>query len=149
MNNKKRVVIYDSMRTEFDEETGYEFDAEFEHEYAMDVLKKIVDESFDGVLLDGMAQTWTGRVHGGAYAPYWKEFRQLLAGYEVRISLMGKRVFMDLAHHDGTHNFELRRVTRKGGEVINNNPYRCASEHASAMARVKCYTKSAGGWPAL
>lgn len=145
----ERIEIYDSFReSEFDEE-GYGYDAEFEHEYVMDVLKKIIDESEYGVLLDGTVHTWQGRVHGGAYAYTWKDFRDLIAGYYMRISSMGKRLFLELTHHDGCHVFELRRVTEKGHEIVSNNSWRCKSEHAQALSRAKCYTKSAGGWVAL
>lgn len=145
----ERIEIYDSFKeSEFDEE-GYGYDAEYEHEYVMDVLKKIVDESEYGVLLDGTVHTWQGERHGGAYAYTWKDFRDLIAGYYMGISSMGKRLFLELSHHDGTHDFELKKVTKKGHEVINNNPWRCKSEHASAIAKTKCYTKSAGGWPEL
>lgn len=145
----ERIEIYDSFKeSEFDEE-GYGYDAEFEHEYVMDVLKKIVDESEYGVILDGTVQTWQGRFRGGGYAETWDDLRELMAGYYIRISQIGMRIYLDLVHHDGTNGFELRRVTNKGYKVVDNNPYRHKIEHAQALSRAKCYTKSAGGWPEL
>lgn len=145
----KRIEIFNPFReSEFDEE-GYGYDAEYELEYVMDVLKKIIDESEYGVILDGTVQTWQGRARGGAYAYTWEDFTSLLDGYYMSVSEEGKRVFLDLIHHDGSHGFELRRVTKKGNEVVDNNSWRCKTEHAQALSRAKCYTKSAGGWREL
>ena len=72
-----------------------------------------------------------------------------MAGYYIRISQIGMRIYLDLVHHDGTNGFELRRVTKKGYKVVDNNPYSHKTEYAQALSRAKCYTKSAGGWPEL
>jgi len=145
----ERIEIYDSMReSEFDED-GFGYDAEFEFEEAMTVLQKIVNESDYGVVLDGTVQTWQGCFRGGGYAETWDDLCELMVGYYIRISQIGKRIFLDLVHHDGTNGFELKRVTKKGYKVMDNNPYRSKGEHAQALSRAKCYTKSAGGWPEL
>lgn len=146
---REKIVIYDSFKEDELDEDGLGYNAEFEHEDAMAVLQKIVNESDYGVVLDGTVQTWQGRFRGGGYAETWDDLCNLIAGYYIRISQIGKRIFLDLVHHDGTNGFELKRVTKKGYKVVDNNPYRHKTEHAQALSRAKCYTKSAGGWPEL
>lgn len=136
------TVIYDSMECYTDEDGNY--DEELSSIYWEDLayeLKRLINNADNGIILDGTVQFWDGCGHGGAFAGDWDEFLRILNGYEVIVSAKGRQLFFDLVHHDGTHSFEMRRVTEKGYAWYNNNPYLHTSDYAQHLASVKGYTK--------
>ena len=130
------IQIYDSMENMGDTEQR-----NIDWEDISCELAGLINDSEHGVILTGRIQTWQGYQNGVAYAEDWDEFIKIISEYEIRLSCKGRQMFIDLIHHDGTHRMEMRRVTAKGYEWRNNNPYHHKSEIASHLANVKGYTK--------
>ena len=136
------TIIYDSTECYEDEDGGYDW--ELTQIYWDDLayeLKKLIENAEYGVILTGTVQHWNGKGYGGAHVMLWENFTKLLDGYEVIVSAKGRQLFFDLVHHDGTHSFEMRRVTEKGYAWYNNNPYLHTSDYAQHLLKIKGYTK--------
>lgn len=108
-------ILFDEMEKEFD---NIDFEELFNNESA--------NEEY---LVRGIAQRWDGRGSGYINKPPFPSILQAIWGatngwgicfVKVYEEKYGK-LMLDIIHHDGVNHLEIREITKKGKEVINND----------------------------
>ena len=99
----------------------YEDDNGMYYYSVRELLKQIVDNEEDGLILSGIFNLWNGKYTAETYIYTWDDMVKVLSGYDCpRLIRNGRKLTIELPHHDGVNKFELRRLTKKGVERLNN-----------------------------
>lgn len=76
---------------------------------------------FYDCLLIGTVGLWHGTHKSCAYISTTKDLREKLSNYDIiRFKKDKNKLFIELSHHDGTHNFEVKRINKKGMDRLSN-----------------------------
>lgn len=76
----------------------------------------------DYFLLTGYCGTWHGNMEGGKFINTLSELLSVMQHLDdFRIIDRNGHFIIEGSHHDGSDRYELKRLTRKGYELANNN----------------------------
>ncbi len=76
----------------------------------------------DYFLLTGYCGTWHGNMEGGKFINTLSELLQVMQHLDdFRIIDRNGHFIIEGSHHDGSDRYELKRLTRKGYKLANNN----------------------------
>ena len=88
-----------------------------EIEFELEILFKS-----DYFLLTGYCGTWHGNMEGGKFINSLSELLSVIRHLDdFRIIDRNGHFIIEGSHHDGSDRYELKRLTRKGYELANNN----------------------------
>ena len=93
-----------------------EIQAELEWDWENLIERNLfVDIEKNYFVCSGTLGLWDGTYDGGGVIKNSHDFYELLDGYTIIEDKEG-RLFVTSVHHDGTNQFELRRLTKEGRE---------------------------------
>lgn len=92
-----------------------ELDDDWYNYIEMNLINDIEQNYF---VCSGTLGLWDGTYEGGGVLKNRKDFMSLLDGYTI-VDDDGGRLLVTSIHHDGTNQFELRRLTKLGREYCN------------------------------
>ena len=85
-------------------------------------LEKFFDPGY--WILQGSFGLWYGRPRGGFVFGSFKEMAKAWNNCDyIRLYDENGHFFIDAAHHDGTNQYEVKRLTEKGREYIENHQW--------------------------
>lgn len=91
-------------------------------EMFMDAIKKVLEKKY--LIAVGTAGLWYGRVAGGEFIENYRDFEDLVSGYDnLEIFEENGHLYINGYHHDGTNSFEVKYLTDKGAEFAENNDW--------------------------
>jgi hypothetical protein len=103
---------------------------------------RFIKDSTYGFLLVGDVGTWRGRVPGGCYV---YEFRDLYKFWNscdyIKVYDEGGHLYIEASHHDGTNYAELKELTCKGSNYVDNHRYDSDQEVHEKLFNSNFYTK--------
>lgn len=97
---------------------------EFQDDMCWDEIKFDLEILFksDYFLLTGYCGTWHGNMDGGKFINNLNDLLSVLQHLDdLRIIDRNGHFIIEGSHHDGLDRYELKRLTRKGYELANNN----------------------------
>ena len=96
--------------------------SEFEWENICDNYNSIFKlNDFSDCLLIGTVALWNGTHKSCMYISDPQDLKEKCTDYEIiRFKRKGNKLFIELVHHDGTHEFEVKRINKKGMDRLSN-----------------------------
>ena len=115
------------MNVIFDNYTSKKDEIEYEN------MKELFDNFFDfqnsTFLLMGIIQLWHGSYSGGFTFNCFTEMQKAWNNCEYfKIYDEKGHLYIECSHHDGTNNFEIKKLTSKGEAYLENNRYQTPKE---------------------
>ena len=95
-------------------------------EFSWDDSKYELEKFFDPGywILQGSCGLWWGRSRGGFVFDSFKEMAKAWNDCDyIRLYDENGHFYIDAAHHDGTNHYEVKRLTEKGREYIENHQW--------------------------
>ena len=104
--------IWDQVR--FDEECNWEAE------------KDMLDDFFEGKTVGffGEVGRWDGVYKGGRIGDFWDCYYKAISDCDyIKIYDENGHLYLTCSHHDGTCHFEIKIITEKGSDYLNNWEY--------------------------
>ena len=88
----------------------------------IDCFNALFDD--DCYLLTGYCGSWRGKLEGGKFIKSTDDLFDVLQHLDdIRIIDRNGHLIIEGSHHDGSDRYELKKLTRKGYELANNNDF--------------------------
>ncbi len=116
---------------------------ELQDDISWDELKFDLEILFrsDYFLLTGYCGTWHGNMEGGKFINTLPELLSVIRHLDdFRIIDRNGHFIIEGSHHDGSDRYELKRLTRKGYELANNNCFANTKELHNTIMKNNLYS---------
>lgn len=130
------------------DEQGYDYISYLQaqnFDYFEGELSAFIDEQENPMLLIGYVGGWQRRSNGGIFV---SRFGDLYTFWQhcdhIKVEEIRGRLFIECSHHDGTNRAELRQITSKGNDYMNNHLHDMSEEELhTKLYKSRNYTKNA------
>ena len=74
----------------------------------------------------GTVGTWHGRFAGGRIGEFWETYYKAIKDCDyIQIEDKNGHMYLRCSHHDGTNFFEIKEITERGQQYLENWKYGC------------------------
>lgn len=116
----------------------------YEDETDWDATKADLTNFFKGKTVGffGEVGRWNGVYKAGKIGEFWDLFDDAIEDcYYIKIYDENGKLFLTCSHHDGTCHFEIKEVTDKGSEYLNNWEYNYGDKRTEQYVHNQIYKR--------